>query len=396
MSKKKEKKIKRNTKSNNNNLTSNKNLNSKNISKVETVNKAKNIKNNISKDKENNINPKKLSKKDFEETINQNTQDKNIQKNIDNNTQTKDKNNSFEKAKKLDKKKHYNNKITLLLSLLLIFGGVIISLYPSVSNYFAEKNQVEIIEKYDELVVSIDAQGVEEELQKAQTYNENLAGDPVHDPFVEGSGYALPTNYTSILNFTDSGIMAYIEIPKISVHLPIYHGTSSEVLEKGVGHIQSTSLPIGGESTHCVLTGHTGLPSAELFTRLDELDIGDIFYIHVLNKVLTYKVYETKVILPDKIDELQVVPGKDYITLVTCTPYGVNTHRLLVKAEQVEYEEYVEPTQQTTTTPIQDIEDAISEKDYYFIGITIGILILLVLLIIFIIKLIIKKFIKHN
>lgn len=322
--------------------------------------------------------------------------EKNLKTNTIKDTFNENKINTIDSNVKKTKEKNRHHRITLLLSILLIVGGVIISLYPSVSNYFAEKNQVEIIKKYDELVVSVDTQGLEEEFQKAQTYNENLAGDPVHDPFVEGSGYALPTNYTSILNFTDSGIMAYIEIPKISVHLPIYHGTSSDVLEKGVGHIQSTSLPIGGESTHCVLTGHTGLPSAELFTRLDELDIGDIFYIHVLNKVLTYKVYETKVILPDKIDELQVVPGKDYVTLVTCTPYGVNTHRLLVKAEQVEYEEYVDSTEHTLTNPIKDIEEALSEKDYYFIGITIGIIILLVLLIIFIIKLIIKKIVKHN
>lgn len=311
------------------------------------------------------------------------------------NLKTKESSNKNIQEKNTKKEKNHN-KITLLLSLILIFGGIAISLYPNVSNYFAEKNQVEIIEKYDELVVAIDNDGLEEEFQKAQSYNENLAGDPVHDPFVEGSGYALPTNYTSILNLTDSGIMAYIEIPKINVHLPIYHGTSSDVLEKGVGHIQSTSLPIGGASTHCVLTGHTGLPSAELFTRLDELNIGDIFYIHVLNKVLTYKVYETKVILPDEIEELQVVKDKDYVTLVTCTPYGVNTHRLLVKAEQVEYEEYVEPTQETNNTPVQNVVNAIEEKNYYYLGYIIGGSILIILFIILIVRIILKKLKRKN
>ena len=218
------------------------------------------------------------------------------------------------------KKENKLDTILLIISLVFILGGSCIFLYPNVSNYLAEKNQVESIRKYDEMVVKVDEKGLEEEKQKARTYNENLSGEPVHDPFIEGSGYALPENYKEVLNISEDGIMAYVEIPKISVYLPIYHGTSSEVLEKGVGHVQSTSVPIGGESTHSVLTGHTGLPSAELFTRLDELVVGDIFYIHVLDDVLTYKIYETKVILPDKIDELQITSGHDYVTLVTCTP----------------------------------------------------------------------------
>ena len=241
----------------------------------------------------------------------------------------------------MKKEKRITDKITLIVSILFILIGTIIFLYPTISNYLAEKNQVEIIREYEEMVVQINENQINQEMQKAQTYNENLSGEPVHDPFVEGSGYALPENYTEVLNLAKDGVMAYIEIPKISVYLPIYHGTSNEVLEKGVGHIQSTSIPIGGISTHSVLTGHTGLPSAELFTRLDELVVGDIFYIHVLNEVLTYKIYETKVILPDEIDELQITSGRDLVTLVTCTPYGVNTHRLLVKAERTEYEEYI-------------------------------------------------------
>lgn len=295
------------------------------------------------------------------------------------------------KGKRLKKQKDKSSLILLLLAILLIFGGVAVFFYPNVSNYFAEKNQVEIIRKYDEMVVKIDEQGLKDEWQRAQIYNENLAGDPVHDPFVAGSGYALPTNYTSVLNITDDGIMAYISIPKISVYLPIYHGTSSETLEKGVGHIQSTSLPIGGQSTHCVLTGHTGLPSAELFTRLDELNIGDIFYIHVLNEVLTYKVYETKIILPDEIGELQINSKNDYITLVTCTPYGVNTHRLLVKAERTEYEEYDNPDDNTT----QNLEIVEQKNNYYLTGIEIGITVLVILFVLIIILIILKKY-KNN
>ena len=289
----------------------------------------------------------------------------------------------------MKKEKRITDKITLIVSILFILIGTIIFLYPTVSNYLAEKNQVEIIREYEEMVVQIDENQINEEMQKAKTYNENLSGEPVHDPFVAGSGYALPENYKEVLNLSEDGVMAYIEIPKISVYLPIYHGTSNEVLEKGVGHIQSTSIPIGGISTHSVLTGHTGLPSAELFTRLDELDIGDIFYIHVLNEVLTYKIYETKVILPDDIDELQITSGKDLVTLVTCTPYGVNTHRLLVKAERTEYEEYVTDEKEINTD--NSNSENKEEKNYYIEGIKIGISIFIAIIIIMTIIFIIKK-----
>lgn len=289
----------------------------------------------------------------------------------------------------MKKEKRITDKITLIVSILFILIGTIIFLYPTISNYLAEKNQVEIIREYEEMVVQINENQINQEIQKAQTYNENLSGEPVHDPFVEGSGYALPENYTEVLNLSEDGVMAYIEIPKISVYLPIYHGTSNEVLEKGVGHIQSTSIPIGGISTHSVLTGHTGLPSAELFTRLDELVVGDIFYIHVLNEVLTYKIYETKVILPDEIDELQITSGRDLVTLVTCTPYGVNTHRLLVKAERTEYEEYVTDEKEINTD--NSNSENKEEKNYYIEGIKIGISIFIAIIIIMTIIFIIKK-----
>ena len=275
--------------------------------------------------------------------------------------------------------KNNSEKLLLIISIIFIILGVGIFLYPSISNYLAEKNHIDIIRNYDDFIVKIDEEKINEEKEKAKIYNENLSGDPVHDPFVIGSGYALPENYKEVLNVGDDGVMGYVEIPKISVYLPIYHGTSDDVLEKGVGHIQNTSVPIGGKSAHSVLTGHTGLPNAELFTRLDELGIGDIFYIHVLDDVLTYKVFETKVILPDKIDELQILNGKDYITLVTCTPYGVNSHRLLVKAERVEYEEY-SVTKSTTDDEGTDTKNESSSKHYYLTGAQIGIVLLVLIL----------------
>ena len=279
-----------------------------------------------------------------------------------------------------------SEKILLIIAIIFIIVGTGIFLYPSISNYFAEKNHVEAIRNYDKIVAGIGEDSIKKEKEKAQTYNENLSGDPVHDPFVFGSGYALPENYKEVLNLSEDGIMGYIQIPKILVDLPIYHGTSEEVLEKGVGHIQNTSVPIGGNSTHSVLTGHTGLPNAELFTRLDELVVGDIFYIHVLNEILTYKVYEIKVVLPDNIDELRITSGEDLVTLVTCTPYGVNSHRLLVKAERVEYEDYTENNGNTTevsnnSNTINNVETKKTNKQYYLTGIQIGTVILVIVLI---------------
>lgn len=281
-----------------------------------------------------------------------------------------------------------SEKILLIIAIIFIIVGTGIFLYPSISNYFAEKNHVEAIRNYDKMVVKIGEDSLKKEKEKAQTYNENLSGDPVHDPFVLGSGYALPENYKEVLNISGDGIMGYIQIPKISVDLPIYHGTSEEVLEKGVGHIQNTSVPIGGNSTHSVLTGHTGLPNAELFTRLDELVVGDIFYIHILNDILTYKVYEIKVVLPDNISELQITNGNDFVTLVTCTPYGVNSHRLLVKAKRVEYEDYTENNNSGNTTEtsnnsntINNVETKKTNKQYYLTGIQIGTVILIIVLI---------------
>ena len=277
-----------------------------------------------------------------------------------------------------------SEKILLIIAVIFIIVGTGIFLYPSISNYFAEKNHVEAIRNYDKIVAGIEEDSIKEEKEKAQTYNENLSGDPVHDPFVLGSGYALPENYKEVLNLSEDGIMGYIQVPKISVDLPIYHGTSEEVLEKGVGHIQNTSVPIGGSSTHSVLTGHTGLPNAELFTRLDELVVGDVFYIHILNERLAYKVYEIKVVLPDNIDELRITSGEDLVTLVTCTPYGVNSHRLLVKAERVE--DYIENNGNTTeasnnSNTINNVETKKTNKQYYLTGIQIGTVILIIVLI---------------
>ena len=202
---------------------------------------------------------------------------------------------------KREQKKKKLNLLLLLAPVLLFAAGAGIFLYPAISNYLAERQQTEVIHTYQAKVDEMEQAKLDEAWQEAVEYNENLAGDPVHDPFVMGSGYVLPDNYEDVLNINGDGVMGYVEIPKIDVYLPIYHGTSEEVLEEGAGHLEMTALPIGGENRHPVISAHRGLPSAELFTRLDEMEIGDEFYIHVLDETLAYEVDQIEVILPEEL-----------------------------------------------------------------------------------------------
>lgn len=210
-------------------------------------------------------------------------------------------------------------------------------LYPAFSSYVAEQNQISAVADYDELVRQMQEEKLDEEWNKAVQYNESLMGEPVHDPFLEGSGKALPQNYLDILHISDT--MGTVEIPRISANLSIYHGTDAATLDKGVGHMRQTALPVGGEGTHAVLTGHTGLPNAKMFDGLTKLEIGDKFYIHVLGRTLAYEIDRIDTVLPEEIELLNPIDGEDHITLLTCTPYGVNTHRLLVRGVRVPYVE---------------------------------------------------------
>lgn len=230
--------------------------------------------------------------------------------------------------------------------LLLLFAGAALFLYPAVSSYLAQRHQIRAVAEYDASVQAAMQERLAEEWEKAQEYNESLAGEPVHDPFLEGSGMALPQNYREVLRVFDT--MGAVEIPKIGVNLPIYHGTDAQTLEKGVGHLRQTALPIGGAGTHAVLTGHTGLPNAKMFDGLTRLEIGDKFYLHVLGETLAYEVDALNVVKPEEVKLLNPVPGEDHVTLLTCTPYGVNTHRLLVRGVRVPYveEERVEQQEQ--------------------------------------------------
>lgn len=225
-----------------------------------------------------------------------------------------------------------NNKFIIIIILMLV-SGVGILLYPTVSNWVATHfRELEIVH-YSETVEKMDPELVAAELEKAREYNDSLSGVNIKDPFVPGSGVVLPQGYTSILNI--DGKMGYIKIPKIDVYLPIYHGTSEEVLKKGVGHLENTAFPIGGEGNHTVLTGHTGLPSAKLLTDLRELELGDVFYITVLDEVHEYAVDQILIVEPSETEELRPVSGEDYVTLVTCTPYAINSHRLFVRGTRI-------------------------------------------------------------
>ena len=230
-------------------------------------------------------------------------------------------------------------KFLLVLVVLGISMGLI--LYPFVSNYLFENRADGIIDTVEKTADDADEEQYKEEIEAAQKYNAELATGHVvlKDPFVEEKLDEDAKEYNSLLNMADGGVMGFIKIPCIDVSLPIYHGTSAEILELGAGHLQGTSLPIGGESTHSVITGHTGLSSAKLFTDLTELEEGDMFFLHVMGEKLAYKVDQISVILPEEMDKLTIENGKDYCTLVTCTPYGVNTHRLLVRGERTEYTE---------------------------------------------------------
>ena len=235
---------------------------------------------------------------------------------------------------------------TIILVIVLILG-VMILLYPTVSDYWNSFHQSRAIASYLEEIENIDPVNYEREWARAEQYNGALLNKP--NRFVlSDEDYA---EYETLLNLTGSGIMGYIEIPKINCSLPVYHGTDEAVLQIAVGHIEGTSLPTGGPGTHTVLSGHRGLPSARLFTDLDQMEAGDLFVIRVMDRVMTYMVDQVLIVLPEEMDGLAIDPDEDYCTLVTCTPYGINSHRLLVRGrrtDNVEMEQIIKVVSDAT------------------------------------------------
>ena len=233
-------------------------------------------------------------------------------------------------------------KILTILAILVFLAGISLLAYPVVSNLLYEKEQEELMEHYDSIAgEKITADEQAEELQECRDYNRGLlqGGVLLTDPFDMSQLDPSAMPYAGLLNMDQEGGMAYLRIPAIDVELMIYHGTEEEVLQKGVGHLQGSSLPVGGAGTHCVLSAHTGLNDKKLFTDLDQLENGDLFYIHVLGEILAYQVDQIRVVLPEETEDLKINTREDYVTLVTCTPYGINTHRLLVRGTRVPYEE---------------------------------------------------------
>lgn len=221
--------------------------------------------------------------------------------------------------------------ISSIILVLVFFVGLCVMLYPTVSDYINTKHQSRAIAAYNEMLANMTEEDYSKIFEQAYAYNTKLYK-------TDRSFYAPDQveGYSNTLDVSGNGIMGYITIEKIGVELPVYHGTGDEVLNVAVGHLYGSSLPVGGENTHCVLSAHRGLPSAKLFTNLDKLDEGDTFTITVLNKVLTYRIEQILVVVPSDVSALQTVAGKDYCTLLTCTPYGINSHRLLVRGTRIE------------------------------------------------------------
>ena len=242
----------------------------------------------------------------------------------------------------------------IILGEVMFFAALGLTLYPVISNYVNKRYASEIYTAYREAIAQTDDTILEQERGRAVAYNQALISG---NGFTQDALQSASESYDSILNLAGDGIMGYVEIPKISVRLPIYHGTGDSVLRKGVGHLLGSSLPIGGRSTHSILSGHSGMASQTMFTDLEQLEIGDVFYLRVLGDVLAYQVFEINTVLPPDTSLLGIWEGQDNCTLVTCTPFGVNTHRLLVRGHRIPY------TPENTDNPTIELAETVESVD---------------------------------
>lgn len=266
--------------------------------------------------------------------------------------------------------------ITISLAAVMFLLALGLTLYPLISSNYNEKHQSEIHTAYQEQVAQAEVAEITEARELAIAYNESIVpGVQMADAFSNEALLWASEDYESQLNLTGNGIMGYVEIPGISVTLPIYHGTDADTLEIGIGHLLGSSLPVGGESTHTILTAHSGMASQKMFSDLDLMKIDDVFYLDVLNERLAYQVDAIFTVLPHETEQLQIVTGKDYCTLVTCTPFGVNTHRLLVRGTRIPYEEAEEILEQQPV--IEEPSSTWEEK--YMDGIITGICIVAII-----------------
>lgn len=229
-------------------------------------------------------------------------------------------------------------RISTIIFVIIFLIGLSILLYPAVSEYVNERHSSRAIASYDKSVEELPEADYSKELQDAQAYNQYLAQFGNLSAAANAEKDRENSPYEDLLNTGGNGVMCIINIPGIAVELPVYHGTDEGVLQVAAGHYEGSSLPVGGESTHAIITGHRGLPSAKLFTDLDRLETGDIFYLKTLGDILEYQIDQIVTVLPSEVDGLSITPGEDYVTLVTCTPYGINSHRLLIRGTRVPYD----------------------------------------------------------
>lgn len=273
-------------------------------------------------------------------------------------------------------------KILNVVFALMFMAGFLLLTYPTISDQWNTYRQSRLISSYEDTVSAMEPEDFSEEWEKARAFNDTLTENNIYGDVFAGEDEDLEdTEYWSVLNAAGDGVMGYISIPKINVKLSIYHGTSDDILQTGVGHLDGTKLPIGGESTHCVLAAHRGLPSARLFTDIDQLEKGDRFYIHVLDEVLAYEVDQIyDMVDKDDMETLEsamsIVDGEDHVTLFTCTPYGVNTHRLLVRGVRVPYE----GEEDVAATPTETMVRAV--QDYYMLYLVLGLSVTLLVILI--------------
>ena len=272
-------------------------------------------------------------------------------------------------------KKKILSRLSTFMIILIFLAGVSFLAYPTVSNLWNQAHQSRAIATYSKQVEKLDDSENKKMLKAARKYNKSLLKKSDHWKLSKKD----KKKYESLLDVSGTGIMGYIEIPKIDCSLPIYHGTDEGALQIAIGHLEGSSLPVGGKSTHCVLSGHRGLPSARLFTDLDQMEEGDIFILNILGRKLAYEVDQIKVVLPEEMSDLEIEEGKDLCTLVTCTPYGINTHRLLVRGHRTEYvEKKVEEEKKEVQTKKTDIRLMIAGGA--------GVLILIIIIIVIVMK----------
>lgn len=280
--------------------------------------------------------------------------------------------------------------LRIVIAGVIFLLAMLLTLYPVISNLYNQRHQSMIATSYEAAIRQADTENLERIREMAVAYNKTITPGTAGEAYSQAALLAASEDYNSQLDPSGNGIMGYLEIPKISVSLPIYHGTGTDSLNRGAGHLLGSSLPVGGESTHAIITGHSGLASQKMFTDLEQLQEGDVFYLHILDEVLAYQVFHKEAVLPHDTSKLGITQGEDYCTLITCYPTGVNTHRLLVQGTRIPYEaaEVIQETAEMETEPVSKWEDQ------YLLGVWLGILGMLIVTLVYLLFLRYRR--KHK